>query len=163
MKIRSGFVSNSSSSSFICDICKGAEEGYAGLAEVEMVRCGAGHVYHLGCGEDYVQPIRFSDIDRDDLINMVVDENKKIIASGKKEAGTILPVEPSEITDDMIRHLYENEDDIISSSCAICTLKYIDDATLYQHLLNKYGLNTDSIESEIRKQFSNLAEFDGQN
>jgi len=44
MKIRNGFVSNSSSSSFICDIC---EENVSGmdvcLSEAEMSECQNGH------------------------------------------------------------------------------------------------------------------------
>lgn len=47
MKIRTGFVSNSSSSSFICDITGEIAEGYdAGLTDVEMVMCEHGHTFH---------------------------------------------------------------------------------------------------------------------
>ena len=45
MKIRSGFVSNSSSSSFICDVCGHDESGYdLGLSEAYMCECGRGHI-----------------------------------------------------------------------------------------------------------------------
>jgi hypothetical protein len=44
MKIRAGFVSNSSSSSFICELTGRVEEGYdLGLEDANMVVCG-------GCG-----------------------------------------------------------------------------------------------------------------
>ena len=44
MKIRSGFVSNSSSSSFLCDVCGCMESGYdASLADMEMHECVNGH------------------------------------------------------------------------------------------------------------------------
>ena len=36
MKIRSGFVSNSSSSSFVCEVCGTSESGYNGIPD-EMV------------------------------------------------------------------------------------------------------------------------------
>ena len=48
MKFRSGFVSNSSSSSFICDICGHAESGYddyIDLASVGMCTCQNGHTF----------------------------------------------------------------------------------------------------------------------
>lgn len=41
MKIRTGFVSNSSSCSYTCDICGYEESGMdLGLSEIEMVSCG---------------------------------------------------------------------------------------------------------------------------
>lgn len=46
MKIRNGFVSNSSSSSFICDICGATESGWDfGLDDVEMAECKNGHTF----------------------------------------------------------------------------------------------------------------------
>jgi hypothetical protein len=47
MKIRKGFVSNSSSSSFICDISGGIEAGYdMSLDEAGMVECEKGHTFY---------------------------------------------------------------------------------------------------------------------
>jgi len=45
MKIRSGFVSNSSSSSYICEVCGHDESGYdIGLEYAEMSECTRGHI-----------------------------------------------------------------------------------------------------------------------
>lgn len=44
MKFRSSFVTNSSSSSYICDVCNRAEGGYdLSLSDVEMYECENGH------------------------------------------------------------------------------------------------------------------------
>lgn len=46
MKYRKGFVTNSSSSSFICDVCGATESGMdMGLEEANMYECVNGHVF----------------------------------------------------------------------------------------------------------------------
>lgn len=46
MKIRTGFVSNSSSSSFVCDVCGNIESGWdLGLNDAEMCECVNGHTF----------------------------------------------------------------------------------------------------------------------
>ena len=46
MKIRQGFVSNSSSSSFICEVCGNTESGWdMSLEEAYMVNCKNGHEF----------------------------------------------------------------------------------------------------------------------
>jgi len=46
MKIRKGFVSNSSSNSFICDVCGETVSGWdMSLSEAEMVNCDEGHEF----------------------------------------------------------------------------------------------------------------------
>jgi hypothetical protein len=48
MKIRSGFVSNSSSSSYVCEICYTAHESWdCGLSEFGMCECTNGHLICL--------------------------------------------------------------------------------------------------------------------
>lgn len=47
MKVRKGFVSNSSSSSFICDLTGDVEGGYdCCLTDVDMVECEKGHTFY---------------------------------------------------------------------------------------------------------------------
>ncbi len=46
MKTRKGFVSNSSSTSFVCDVCGESVGGYdMGLSEAEMSECVNGHTF----------------------------------------------------------------------------------------------------------------------
>ena len=58
MKTRNGFVSNSSSSSFVCSICGESESGWdLGLSDFEMFECENGHCSHISCakaeGDDF--------------------------------------------------------------------------------------------------------------
>lgn len=48
MKIRQGFVSNSSSSSFICDVCNETYSGYdLSFRDCEIMECENGHIVCL--------------------------------------------------------------------------------------------------------------------
>lgn len=63
MKIRTGFVSNSSSSSFICSICGETESGYdASPEDLGMKRCENGHEWHDDCNLNF-------DLPEDDSVN----------------------------------------------------------------------------------------------
>ncbi|MFA5670633.1 MAG: hypothetical protein WCY37_03555 [Candidatus Dojkabacteria bacterium] len=66
MKIRAGFVSNSSSSSFVCEICGEIGSGWdASPADVGMIECKNGHVFcvehALDCDENGNRP--YSEVD----------------------------------------------------------------------------------------------------
>ena len=70
MKIRNGFVSNSSSSSFICDVTGRVESGWdICLEEAEMYQCKNGHTFL----EDYV--INKEEFDK--LISKCSDEDSE--------------------------------------------------------------------------------------
>lgn len=54
MKVRKGFVSNSSSSSFICEVCENVESGYdASPSDVGMCECENGHTLCQSCVPDF--------------------------------------------------------------------------------------------------------------
>jgi hypothetical protein len=64
MKIRSGFVSNSSSSSFICEVCGDTFETYdEGISHFNLVMCD-GHD-HLFCEAHRINPVINSDGEED--------------------------------------------------------------------------------------------------
>ena len=88
MKIRNGFVSNSSSSSFVCEICNMKQTGWdISLEEVDMSCCENNHTF---CNSHLLDPNNFdklydifSDIDNlpsiDEVTKLVKD--KKTIVS----------------------------------------------------------------------------------
>ena len=66
MKKRLDFVTNSSSSSFFCEICVRNESGWdMGLSEAEMMECVNGHIF---CCEEAIE-----DYDKNELIKIILD------------------------------------------------------------------------------------------
>lgn len=94
MKIRNGFVSNSSSSSFVCDVCGRDASGWdLGLEEAYMCQCVNGHTFCDTCGifdEDEYESLdsvyevsaskcrccNFKDMSDKDLIRYLLVQNK---------------------------------------------------------------------------------------
>ena len=67
MKLRKGFVSNSSSSSFTCDVCGNTESGWdLCMSEAEMCECVNGHIF---C-ESHLDSITLSDDEHEDRYEM---------------------------------------------------------------------------------------------
>ncbi|MCK9369184.1 hypothetical protein M0R04_04535 [Candidatus Dojkabacteria bacterium] len=99
MKIRKGFVSNSSSSSFICDVCGFVESGYdMSLYDAEMYQCENGHTfcnkhmvlaseYDMKCDDDEIVDSRYevpskycpicsiSSVSSDDMLAYLLKKN----------------------------------------------------------------------------------------
>ena len=53
MKVRKGFVSNSSSTSYTCEICGGTESGWdsSPMEDFGFIECENGHIICMDCGE----------------------------------------------------------------------------------------------------------------
>ena len=66
MKVRKGFVSNSSSSSFVCDLTGEAFETYEGLDDREAVQCEKGHVFFYEGYPEVEKWVESDDNDDDD-------------------------------------------------------------------------------------------------
>lgn len=61
MKIRKGFVSNSSSSSFVCSVCGDTQEGFGlSMSDIDYYECINGHVL---CSDDVLIDLEENDID----------------------------------------------------------------------------------------------------
>lgn len=71
MKTRQGFVSNSSTSSFICCKCGEIEGGFDScLSDCEMIECEKGHEIHFSCLEGW-----------DDHESEMKDEDEDVLLS----------------------------------------------------------------------------------
>ena len=159
MKIRAGFVSNSSSSSFTCRACGNTESGWdACLSDFDMVECECGHVLCRSCmnSEGYVDFKFFQDhayFSSDD------QELKSIVFSHK----------PNEIVDfenqeygDKLEDLYnelENDCGCHKSYCPLCTLEIIEDSDCLDYYLKLMNKSKTELIKEISDRFVELDEL----
>ena len=129
MKIRKGFVSNSSSSSFICDVCGEAVSGMdMSLDEAEMYECENGHIF---C-RDHV-------IDGDEL----------------EEKLNKLAEDDEEDTDSYYDAIYK----IAKEHCPCCTFDTVSPYDLTGYLLKKVGMSKEDVAKELRERFADFNTF----
>ena len=148
MKIRSGFVSNSSSSSFICDVCGQDVSGWdMGLYDAEMYECVNGHTF---CEE---HALNVGD-EKTMAINIVEDQIKSLKRSQEKygeEGDTYyldrikdeeeflaeLKKDDYELDFDQISEDYELRYSYPEKGCPICQMETVMDSDMVSYLLKK--------------------------
>lgn len=148
MKIRMGHVSNSSSSSFTCDICKRTESGRdMGLEELDMARCENGHTF---CREHSDMP------ELDDLpwkerlwlsIKLAWNEDTKAkLRSIKTEE----EFDESQYWVDM---RYDAIYNVPAKWCPLCQFKDLSDRDLAKWLIKTANMSRSELVDVIRRRY----------
>lgn len=170
MKKRKGFVSNSSSSSFICDVCGEIESGYdASLSDFDMSECVVGHTFY-----NNYKVKEFKDLSKDTIVELIVnsqiypdweiEDKKEKDADFLKRKSKFL----KELTDEKIEEYLEDEDfgDEIKSGyevpiemCPICSFEYITNNDAKNYMLKILGYNNDTFKEMIKEKFGSYKDF----
>jgi hypothetical protein len=144
MKFRKDFVTNSSSSSYVCEICGRTESGWdMSLSECGMVECVNGHIFCEG---------EIFSIPKEELIKTILEfevEN----AWWCDELHTSEDLE--KMTDDDLLYVYFNVDDaryeMPEECCPICQFIEYSEDDLSAYLLKEYGVPRDEAFAEVKK------------
>ena len=147
MKIRTGFVSNSSSSSFICDTCGETFEGMDLCpTDAEHYECCNGHIF---CDKEVLGEV---DEDLDEYGGSVRVElcpccSFKIVAERdtRKYLEKVYNISSAEVFEE-IKKLNKRR-------------KRIYDGEYITYVCQRFNTNTDVIEEEIRVKFKTYDEF----
>ena len=136
MKIRTGFVSNSSSSSFTCEVSGNTESGWdLCLRDCDMMECINGHTYHTeymvkelkDSDRPFVKEVLTGDYDYgvpQEMINRIDDINDK------------------EILNELLEFDYpEGNYEVPEFLCPICMFKVISNTDLIQYLKKHSGMS----------------------
>ncbi len=151
MKVRMGFVSNSSSSSFVCDVCGSSYEGWDGMYDVDHFYCQVGHELCGHCSGSVHIAIKALAKD----MNRAAEQLEMTDA----EFNELMGVEDKE---DWIKErvMY---DELDSAVCPICNFTHISGSLEAQFLREKFGLKRDEVIQELRTTYKNLKGWEKRN
>jgi len=131
MKIRKGFVSNSSSSSFVCDVCGEEVSGMdMGLSDAEMCECVGGHTF---CEEHMKES--YEDITKD----MIMGDDSDFI---------------KDMTDDEFEDWKHSEMryECPESICPICNLTSMTQDMMVDYIVKKTGFTRSDMFKIIKEE-----------
>jgi len=156
MKIRNGFVSNSSSSSFICEISGRVESGMdMGIEDAGMYECVNGHTFD----EDYVLDYDYKEM----IINKLEGDVKR---HGNKYGDEDHLLKIKELDRDDIDDYIDNNDIEIDDkyslpeiACPICQMKNTTNGDLISYLLKELNKKREEVEEDIRVKYSDFDAF----
>ncbi len=152
MKRRQGFVSNSSSSSFICDVSGGVEGGYdLCLSEAEMYECANGHTFY----EHYLVGS-----EADALLTYNIEWYKE---SGKNKTtvdftGCDSEEKYEELTGECL-HDDEFRYYVPVQHCPICSLSHVPDDLVLDYVTKVVGTSKEEYRKIIKDRFNSLDEL----
>lgn len=149
MKFRKDFVTNSSSSSYVCEICGRTESGFdMCLSDCEMMECVNGHVFC--CDEALEQPTK------KDMIKMILENewNKERYDYTTREYRDYSEEELLELDRNFLFEKFCSKGGyygIPECMCPICQFIEYSEYDLSAYLLKEYGISREEVFAEVKK------------
>ena len=149
MKTRTGFVSNSSSSSFICDVC--GEEACGRdicLSDCEMSQCVNGHMF---CDDHMIGNIESITLDekKQSYINDYCSQKDKIMKMPDAEF--------EEIWEEDGEYLLRNG--VPERFCPCCQFKSVSNSDMIAYLLKKVEMDAKGFAKKLKDEFGTYEKF----
>lgn len=134
MKFRKDFVTNSSSSSYVCEICGHSESGWdMSLSEAEMYECENGHTF---CEDEILEEPNYKE-----FLQQSIEDSELL-----KKLDTIDEDEIQELAMD-----YEFRYYLPEKYCPICNFVVYSDRDMSTYLAKTKNITRDEVFTEIKK------------
>jgi len=150
MKLRNGFVSNSSSSSFVCDVCGQDFSGMsASLSDANMSSCENGHTY---CNDHSEKQIS----------DLTLEEKRKLLfdcAYNENEKSKILAGDEEFLEEQFEDNRYDIESEMPAFCCPCCQLTSITNGQLVEYMLAERKQTKEEVKKEIQRKYKNYEEM----
>lgn len=137
MKIRKDFVTNSSSSSFVCEICGRNESGFdLCLSEAEMYECVNGHIFC--CDEALDMP------NKKEMVKLILEDKYNRCSEAE-----LFEMDEDELFN---KHLTDGGYYAVPECmCPICQFIEYSEYDLSAYLLKEYGVSREEVFAEVKK------------
>jgi hypothetical protein len=154
MKIRMGFVSNSSSSSYTCDVCNRTESGWdLGLSEAEMNSCVNGHTFCTNHVPEW--ELSWEDKREMALNDWYVGRQEGLVdaiqAASTEESFTQLAEKEGRIP--AAWEEAESGYDVPAKGCPICSFGKVHERDAFLYLLKVAGREEADLLAELKEKF----------
>tara|TARA_Y100000310_G_C20638920_1_gene792789 strand:- start:884 stop:1345 length:462 start_codon:yes stop_codon:yes gene_type:complete len=147
MKLRLDYVTNSSSSSYICDVCGREESGWdLSMSEIGMYGCQYGHYF---CDDEIVR-----DFDKKAWVFSMLDEH---LGDEAEEIKAVLEDDPDGVDDEASEFEFRYECPV--EACPICQFETLTTGDIASYLLKKHKHNRAELKAELQSRFKSYAEF----
>ena len=176
MKVRKGFVSNSSSSSFICDVCGNDYSGMdASLEDAMMYECSNGHTFCEDHLEKFLKTLSFNDIKS--LVSSFMNEELKDCKKDRRAEligmiaiwNDFIPEDPKDYVSETIEFLVENTSKICGDwsdrkvpevLCPICGGNTnLTDKNVIDYMCFTYDVTKEEILEKFKNEFPSVYKF----
>lgn len=137
MKIRKDFVTNSSSSSFVCEICGRTESGWdMCLSEADMVECVNGHIF---CTDEMLEKPT-----REEMIKMILEYKYNDYSEEELSNQDDYTLFTEYLTENGCYGLPEE-------MCPICQFVEYSNEDFAKYLEKKYKVSRDEVFAQIKQ------------
>lgn len=152
MKFRKDFVTNSSSSSYVCEICGHTESGYdLSLSDCEMMQCVNDHIF---CCDEALEKPSKNEIIKTILENEWNKTSKYNWRTGTYDEKEYTEEELTALDDSELFCDFYTEDGYYSipeCMCPICQFIEYSEYDLSAYLLKEYSVSRDEVFAEVKK------------